>query len=90
MTCSCYSDDCLHNDPDFEHGSCEYCGSPLAVDHSGVHCPECEPRVSLEYSPVRASFAIVDGVVTWSGWCTDEIAIVLEEHDQPHNPTRQP
>ncbi len=45
----------------YQNHPCEFCCSETNGDGE---CEECEPRVGLEYSPVRASFLIVDGVVS--------------------------
>lgn len=60
-SCSCYSDDCRHDDPDWEDatGACEFCEGP--IDENGG-CP-CNPCLTEEYIPVRASFEITDGKV---------------------------
>lgn len=52
---------------DYRHGPCDVCECPLTEEGD---CAFCAPRVALEDTPVRASFAIDDaGNVTWSGWC---------------------
>ena len=45
------------------HGLCEFCEAPMEYGASGEYCPGCEPREDLEYSPVRASFEVVEGKV---------------------------
>jgi hypothetical protein len=59
----------------FPHGRCDLCESALSFsDDEGEFCQVCEPRVALEYSPVRASFHVdpptrgIPGRVTWAAW----------------------
>jgi len=60
VTCSCPSDSCLHGD------DVEGCRSCDGEGHRFLNggCYECDPSCSLEYSPIRASFVVVDGVVS--------------------------
>lgn len=44
----------------YRNPPCDFCG--LETNDEG-DCETCEPRIGLEYSPVRASFVITDGHV---------------------------
>jgi hypothetical protein len=60
----------MANEPDWMDdewdGLCGICGG-VGSEVYGGGCCECDPSVGLEYSPVRASFRITDGVVTEMG-----------------------
>lgn len=66
-------------DDDYPFGSCEMCEGPLDDDYE---CQTCAPRVAVELTPVRATFAVdtTTGDVTWSGACTEEFGQFIEEH----------
>jgi len=61
-SCFHYSDEACYcfEDADVSDG-CPTCNGE--GDGNG-ECWNCDPSCSLEYSPVRASFLIVDGVVS--------------------------
>ncbi len=43
MTCSCYSDECVHGDDDYRDGRCAYCEGPIHVDAFDCErCLECD------------------------------------------------
>lgn len=64
------------------HGVCDFCSSANEADESGeVFCAVCEPRCALEATPLRASVTVdANGQCAWSGWSSDEIALLLMEH----------
>ena len=53
--------DDFSEDDRYDNGRCDVCEGPIDDDYE---CLTCQPRTSLEETPVLGSWLIVDGVVS--------------------------